>query len=95
MVGGVVGSSGSIGAVINCYNTGIVTSDGDAGGVVGLSDGDAAVTNCYYYVDCCANSDSYGTALTNEQMLRAESFEGFDFETVWTMDGRKPGLSVS
>ena len=87
VVGGVVGSSGSIGAVINCYNTGIVTSDGDVGGVVGLSDGDGTVTNCYYYVDCCANSDSYGTALTNEQMLRAESFEGFDFETVWTMDG--------
>ena len=90
VAGGVVGSSGSIGAVINCYNTGIVTSDGDAGGVVGLSDGDGTVTNCYYYVDCCANSDSYGTALTNEQMLRAESFEGFDFETVWTMDGN-PG----
>ena len=89
-VGGVVGHNSHTGSVTNCYNTGSVTGDESVGGVVGLSDGDAAVTNCYYYVDCCANSDSYGTALTNEQMLRAESFEGFDFETVWTMDGN-PG----
>ena len=89
-VGGVVGHNSHTGSVTNCYNTGSVTGDERVGGVVGLSDGDAAVTNCYYYVDCCANSDSYGTALTNEQMLRAESFEGFDFETVWTMDGN-PG----
>ena len=89
-VGGVVGHNSHTGSVTNCYITGSVTGDERVGGVVGLSDGDAAVTNCYYYVDCCANSDSYGTALTNEQMLRAESFEGFDFETVWTMDGN-PG----
>ena len=89
-VGGVVGHNSHTGSVTNCYNTGSVTGDESVGGVVGLSDGDVAVTNCYYYVDCCANSDSYGTALTNEQMLRAESFEGFDFETVWTMDGN-PG----
>ncbi len=89
-VGGAVGHNSHTGSVTNCYNTGSVTGDESVGGVVGLSDGDAAVTNCYYYVDCCANSDSYGTALTNEQMLRAESFEGFDFETVWTMDGN-PG----
>ena len=89
-LGGVVGHNSHTGSVTNCYNTGSVTGDERVGGVVGLSDGDAAVTNCYYYVDCCANSDSYGTALTNEQMLRAESFEGFDFETVWTMDGN-PG----
>ena len=88
-VGGVAGYNWSR-TFANCYNTGSVTGDESVGGVVGLSDGDAAVTNCYYYVDCCANSDSYGTALTNEQMLRAESFEGFDFETVWTMDGN-PG----
>ena len=86
-VGGVVGHNSHTGSVTNCYNTGDITGDEEVGGVVGLSDGDGTVTNCYYYVDCCANSDSYGTALTNEQMLRAESFEGFDFETVWTMDG--------
>ena len=89
-VGGVVGYSRSAyngsTTVANCYNTGIVNGNERVGGVVGYG----TVTNCYYYIDCCASSNSYGTALTNEQMLRAESFEGFDFETVWTMDGN-PG----
>ena len=83
-VGGVVGPNN--GTVTNCYNIGIVNGHERVGGVVGYG----TVTNCYYYIDCCASSNSYGTALTNEQMLRAESFEGFDFETVWTMDGN-PG----
>ena len=89
-VGGVVGftPSGYVlnGPVIDCYNTGSVSGNDYVGGVVG----DGHATNCYYYSGCCASSNSYGTALTNEQMLRAECFEGFDFETVWTMDGN-PG----
>ena len=85
-VGGVVGYNW-YGTVTACYNIGSVTGS-VAGGVVGPNT--YTVTNCYYYIDCCASSNSYGTALTNEQMLRAESFEGFDFETVWTMDGN-PG----
>ena len=86
--GGVVGWNKD--TVTNCYNTGSVTGDELVGGVVGDNDNEGTVTNCYYYIDCCASSNSSGTALTNEQMLRAESFEGFDFETVWTMDGN-PG----
>lgn len=89
-VGGVAGDN--LGTVTDCYNMSSVTGDESVGGVVGYigyNDG-GTVTNCYYYVDCCASSNSYGTALTSEQMLRAESFEGFDFETVWTMDGN-PG----
>ncbi len=84
-VGGVVGYNW-YGTVTACYNIGSVNGNKDVGGVVGYG----TVTNCYYYIDCCASSNSYGTALTNEQMLRAECFEGFDFETVWTMDGN-PG----
>ena len=87
-VGGVVGYNSKTwyGTVTACYNIGSVNGNKDVGGVVGYG----TVTNCYYYIDCCASSNSYGTALTNEQMLRAECFEGFDFETVWTMDGN-PG----
>ena len=87
-VGGVVGYHLKTwyGTVTACYNIGSVNGNKDVGGVVGYG----TVTNCYYYIDCCASSNSYGTALTNEQMLRAECFEGFDFETVWTMDGN-PG----
>ena len=83
-VGGVVGYN--YGTVTDCYNMGSVTGDESVGGALGQKL-NGSITNCYYYIDCCASSNSYGTALTNEQMLRAESFEGFDFETVWTMDG--------
>ena len=86
-VGGVVGYN--YGTVTDCYNMGSVTGDESVGGALGQKL-NGSITNCYYYIDCCASSNSYGTALTNEQMLRAESFEGFDFETVWTMDGN-PG----
>ena len=86
-VGGVVGYN--YGTVTYCYNTGSVTGDESVGGVLGQKL-NGSITNCYYYIGCCASSNSYGTALTNEQMLCAESFEGFDFETVWTMDGN-PG----
>ena len=86
-VGGVVGYNEG-GTVTDCYNEGSITGGNGVGGVV--SENSGTVINCYYNVGCCANSNSYGIALTNEQMLRAESFEGFDFETVWTMDGN-PG----
>ena len=86
-VGGVVGYN--YGTVTDCYNMGSVTGDESVGGALGQKL-NGSITNCYYYIDCCASSNSYGTALTNEQMLCAESFEGFDFETVWTMDGN-PG----
>ena len=87
VVGGVVGYNEG-GTVTDCYNEGSITGGNGVGGVV--SENSGTVINCYYNVGCCANSNSYGIALTNEQMLRAESFEGFDFETVWTMDGN-PG----
>ena len=88
-VGGVVGITVDS-TFTNCYNTGSVNGERDVGGVVGCRSGYGTVTDCYYYVGSCVSSNSSGTALTNEQMLRAESFEGFDFETVWTMDGN-PG----
>ena len=72
--------------ITNCYNTGNVTGHYSIGGVVGANDG-STVTNCYYFVDCCTSDDSNGTALTDEQMQASDSFIGFDFVEVWTMDG--------
>ena len=89
-VGGVVGYNSNSGDVTECYNIGNVTGASRVGGVVGYNSNSGDVINCYYNIGCCTSSNSYGIALTNEQMLRAESFEGFDFETVWTMDGN-PG----
>ena len=89
-VGGVVSYNSNFGDVTKCYNIGNVTGASRVGGVVDYSYNSGDVINCYYNIGCCTSSNSYGIALTNEQMLRAESFEGFDFETVWTMDGN-PG----
>lgn len=85
-VGGVAGCASS--DAVNCYNTGSVSGAGDrVGGVAGDKESSVTVSNCYYYVACCAEGDEYGTALTLAQMTNAESFAGFDFETVWTMGG--------
>ena len=71
--------------ITNCYNTGSVDGAIDIGGVVGVNDD--IITNCYYLDTCCDNGNEYGTALTDEQMQASESFIGFDFVEVWTMDG--------
>ncbi|MBQ3498009.1 MAG: hypothetical protein IJA87_02660 [Clostridia bacterium] len=39
-----------------------------------------------YYLDTIT-SVSRGIALSDEQMKQASSFKGFDFDTIWTMDG--------
>ena len=85
-VGGVIGEIWSGGTITSCYNIGDVVGNGDRGGVVGFIF-TGTVTDCYYYSDCCPGSNSYGNALTPDELLLAESFVGFDFDLVWTMDG--------
>ncbi len=83
-VGGVAGNN--FGNVTNCYNIGAIIGGSYVGGVVGRNDG-GTITNCYYSVGCCSNGNSYGTALTSQQLLHSESFVGFNFGSVWTMGG--------
>ncbi len=85
-VGGVIGEIWSSGTITDCYNIGNVNGTGEIGGVVGFIF-TGTVTDCYYDIDCCVGGNSHGKALTSEQLLLAESFVGFDFDTVWTMDG--------
>ncbi len=93
-VGGVVGTNegwyaadGFGGNVTNCYNIGIVTGGSTIGGVVGFNGDYATVANSYYLDTCCDSGNEYGTALTDEQMQASDSFTGFDFVEVWTMEG--------
>ncbi len=76
---------------INCYNAGSVEGDGEHNPIIGEvfsnTSPDPDTENCYYLDTCCENADEYGTALTDEQMRNAESYAGFDFDAVWTMDG--------
>ena len=86
-VGGVVGVNNYYGTVSNCYNTGSVTGGEYVGGVVGDNDSGTVVSDCYYLDSCIETANDYGVALTSSQMEQQESFDGFDFDTVWTMGG--------
>lgn len=78
-----------LGKIINCYNTGEITStDYYSGGISGVIYDSAE--NCYYLDNISKGTESgYGdmTCCTLEEMKQQETFEGFDFETVWTMEG--------
>ncbi|MBR5134081.1 MAG: dockerin type I repeat-containing protein [Clostridia bacterium] len=84
-VGGVIG--GYIGGALkNCYNVGTVVLNGDGrcGGLIG-SGSNVTVENGYYLMmDGVENG--YGMALSQTAMNYQESFVGFDFESVWTID---------
>ncbi len=88
--GGIAGYA--VGTFTNCYNIGGVTapsgSVGFSGGIAGRGSG--TLTNCYY-LDTIENgveeSTDTSVACTVEQLKLAATFVGFDFDTVWTMDG--------
>ncbi len=70
-----------------CYNIGTVSGGEISGAVIGRCfDADNAAEACYYLAGCCEDN-GVGTALTEEQLRNAESYAGFDFESIWTMDG--------
>ncbi len=70
-----------------CYNAGAVNGENAAPLVCEAYDENELMVNCYYLDTCCENGSEYGTALTDEQLRNTENYEGFDFETVWTMEG--------
>ena len=82
--------------ITNCYNIGIVQNAKSIGAIVGGCDyaNRTTITNCYYLTnnavgigqDIGTITDT-ATALTLAQMQSADSFEGFDFDSVWTMGG--------
>ena len=78
-----------MGKIINCYNIGeVISTDYYSGGISGVIYDSAE--NCYYLDNISKGTESgYGdmTCCTLEEMKQQETFEGFDFETVWTMEG--------
>ncbi len=86
--GGIVGLL-SFGTVRDCYYGGSLSSlTGKAGGIAGSSFGD--LSNCYYS-ESVSGGVGYGTDLcakcTFSELMQKSTFSGFDFDTVWTMDG--------
>ncbi len=96
-VGGLIGSIGSAGSLINCYAAGLVPlHNTTTGGLMGNLYNNPTVSNCFWDVETTTQTFSYmGTGLTNDQMRTPSSFTdaGWDFvgETVngtldiWTM----------
>ena len=83
-VGGIAGSVLAA-AVETSYNVGTITAtDAIVGGVVAYGE-EAVVTDCYFVGE--GLEDEFATALTAEEAAVQDSFAGFDFEAVWTMEG--------
>lgn len=83
VAGGVVGENQ--GNIDNCYNAGYIISEtGKSGSITGFNGG--IVNNCYF-LDRGSDLDTVGTLLSSDKMMDKESFKGFDFDKVWTMDG--------
>jgi len=80
-VGGIVGFLGD--DVLNCYNVGKV-NDGAGNAIAGYITG-GNLENCYYF-EGSSLGEADITALSRDEMKQKESFEGFDFENVWTID---------
>lgn len=91
--GGLVGVN-EICPIGSSYNAGaITTADGDKGALNGILGDDDAV-DCYYLDNISVSNGSYAdgqqheeTAVrcTGEQMETQSSFDGFDFNEVWTI----------
>ena len=85
MSGGITGWNNA--DIINCYNTGNV-SGSYSGGIAGSNDG--TVSDCYY-LDTVGKGVGYGedtsVKCTSQDMMRQETFTGFDFNGIWTMEG--------
>ena len=90
--GGIAGETYN--TITNCYNIGDVSATATsyiyayAGGIAGLSEAD--ITNCYYYEGSqngVGQSEDPCTKCTRQQLKMQQTFVGFDFENVWTMDG--------
>ena len=89
LVGGIAGYAYES-SVSLCYNVGDVISNlGFVGGIAGKIE-NTTVSKCYF-LDQTERGVGYGDAdtiaCTRAEMTRKETFRGFDFETVWTMEG--------
>lgn len=80
--------------ITHCYNTGTVTFSfrtyPSAGGIAGYVNGQATIGDCYYLNHTPRGlGQSFGDAVCcdYEEMTSQKTFVGFDFDSVWTMNG--------
>ena len=88
-IGDIYGRSSSCGIgyaakATHSYNIGSVT--GNSSNSFAISS--EASTQCYY-LENCGKSSKGATSLTDAQMKLQSMYSGWDFDTVWTMEGRE------
>ena len=80
------------GKITNCYNIGTISAKSLfllSGGIAGSNESGSVTINCYYLNNISKGIGSgTGNAVecTSAQMQKEETFVGFDFGSVWTMD---------
>lgn len=88
------------GLVKNSYAAVKVSADQDLGGLVNFEDelpglGSAIVENSYWDVELFGQSQSFGgEAKSTEEMQRQSSYQGWDFDNVWSIDDGYPDLQL-
>lgn len=87
--GGIVGKQGSGYTIKNCYNIGSVVGNKIIGGIVGTCSD--SITNSYYADSTATAGVGSGSATAAakslEQLKLQETYVGFAFDTIWTMEG--------
>ncbi|MBQ8893454.1 MAG: hypothetical protein IJ043_03495 [Clostridia bacterium] len=74
------------GSVSSCYNTGTVTCSDWLGAIIGQNNAGSDLSTCYYLDTMNAGSGLYDDAAhrcSMQQLQKAETFAGFDFEGTW------------
>lgn len=101
-IGGLVGETWESLTIIDSYATGNVTGDNFSGGLLGNSEENvnysepSVVINSYYDIQTTGQNTSalgLGEGKTTEEMQQQETFEGWDFESIWQITpGSYPNL---
>ncbi|WP_010651182.1 GLUG motif-containing protein [Oceanobacillus massiliensis] len=92
-IGGLVGYNAN-NSIENCYSTALVQSDGlYVGGLTGIES--ATTTSSYWDTETSGQTTSgSGAGLTTAEMKTQSSYVGWDFTTVWGMNGDYPYLQA-
>jgi len=89
-VGGLVGDLRFY-QITNSYSIGAVTGISKVGGLVGDIDR-GQITNSYYSKETSKQNDTgKGEGKTTAEMRKKETFEGWDFDRTWGIDGKVNG----
>ena len=90
-VGGLVGTNGANGingSIINSFSIGSVSGNRLLGGLVGMNEERSVVINSYYNFQTSGQNDNSGkgTPRNTAQMKTQNTFDGWDFESIWGMN---------